>query len=103
MSDGTDSPKPKVPTITDEVREFVQKQQEESLKDANKAPNASPWRLAQVAGIKKILKAYELARELLIEEYVENNSKVDTLIDDKNRIEAEAIQAADRLIDDRMK
>lgn len=98
----SDSTKRKVPTTTEVLRAFVDKQHEEALKDANRAPDASPWRLVQLAGIKKILKAYELIRETLVERMVEEKVTQEMTIDDRNTLEATAITDVDAIINKKM-
>ncbi|MEE9214809.1 MAG: hypothetical protein V3U54_08465 [Thermodesulfobacteriota bacterium] len=97
----------KTPTTKEELDGFVATQQLEAEKDANKAPDASPWRLVQIAGIKKLLKAFLVARELHIREIYDEQLTKDTnrylTIDEKNELQRVIIKNVDSIIDEEMK
>jgi len=100
------SVKTPTPTTKEELDRFVATQQLEAEKDANKAPDASPWRLVQLSGIKKLLKAFLISRELYIKEIYDDQltkaTNRDITIDEKNELQKEIIKSVDAVIDEEM-
>jgi hypothetical protein len=83
----TDQVKPPVknPSTQDTIRRFVRTQHKEAWVEAKSAPDASPWRLVQLGGIKHVEKAFVIARDLLIEQIF--SMLLDVSVSDKQREE----------------
>ena len=86
--------------VTDDLTKSVQDFDKAAHADANKKPDASPWLLLHLSGIKRLLRAYNVARELWVLEKMHNASKSHTemTIDEKNKLEAQYIESFEKTI-----
>ena len=97
------NPEMKDPTVTDQLQKILERFEKEASADASKAKDASPWALVHLSGMRRILRAYHVLRELSVKEITKKLIHTDMTIDQKNKAEAEAIQMLDKLIDENMK
>ena len=88
-----------LPSTLEDLAKFVEQQSADAWADANKAKDASPWRLVQLSGIKKLHRAYIEVRELLIAELVRQQSNVTTTENQREELYVMAAKSVDGILD----
>ena len=81
-------------SITEDLTILLKDFDKAAKADAGKKPDASPWALLHLSGMRKMLRAYNVARELWVIEKMHNASKTQTemTINEKNKLEAQYIE-----------
>ena len=81
-------------SITEDLTKAVQDFDKAAHADSNKKPDSSPWLLIHLSGLKRVLRAYNVARELWVIERMHNANKSNSsmTIDEKNKLEAKYIE-----------
>lgn len=82
------------------LHKIVQDFEKAANEDANRAPDASPWSLLHLSGMRRIYKAFHVVRELLVKEKTEQCLRVDMTIDEKHHVEGEVIKEVDKIINE---
>ena len=93
--------KPEQLTTSETLTQLLE-QLEKEAKDSTKETTASPYPLVRLSGIRRIFRAFQLSRELLVHEKVRHDLNKEMTIDEKNKIEALSIKHVDKMIDELM-
>ena len=87
-------------SVTEDLTKSFKEFDKAAHADTNRKPDASPWTLIHVSSMRRILRAYNVARELWVLEKMHNATKpnLDRTIDEKNKLEARYIEQFEKTI-----
>ena len=78
--------------VTEELTKLLTDFDKAASADSRNKPDSSPWALIHLSGMRRVLRAYNVARELWVIEKMQNTSKINLTINEKNKLEAQYIE-----------